>query len=116
VGVEIHSKPITAVGDPPARNTDRDCGEQRPPKRKREVREQAECAEGDPEDFAFHSVIVFSRAIGSAAEDALKSQHNSRSRAKSANSRDLGSHLRSVQKETYGAVGIGPIGDHVRLL
>ena len=59
--VEIHSEPVAAVGDPPARNANGNRGEQRPPQGKHDIGEQAESGEGDPEDFAFHPIILFRR-------------------------------------------------------
>jgi hypothetical protein len=63
-------EPVTAVGDPPARKSYGDCGGQRPPEWKSEICEQAERGEGDPEDFAFHTIILFWR-LPSAAEAAF---------------------------------------------
>lgn len=61
MGVEIYSEPIAAIGDPPARKDYRDCRDQRPPEGKHDIGEQAEGGEGDPEDFAFHRIILFWR-------------------------------------------------------
>ena len=58
------SEPVAAVGDPPAGEDNWDCRGQCPPKGKHDIGEQAERGEGDPEDFAFHTTIVFSPAIG----------------------------------------------------
>jgi hypothetical protein len=64
------SEPIAAVRDPPTGKGDWDRGSQRPPERKHDVGEQAESGEGDPEDFAFHTIILF-RRMSSAAEAAF---------------------------------------------
>ena len=57
-GVVLKSEPITPVRDPPAHNPARDRGGQGPPERQDEVGEQAEDGEYDPEDFAFHHLIL----------------------------------------------------------
>ena len=54
-------EPVATVGDPPARKSYGDCGSQRPPEGKHDIGEQAERSEGDPEDFAFHLIILFWR-------------------------------------------------------
>ena len=55
-------EPVAAVGEPPARvaNGDR-CG-QRPPEGKREVCNQAENGERDPEYFPLHTSILIPEA------------------------------------------------------
>jgi hypothetical protein len=56
-------EPVAAIGEPPARVTDRDrCG-QRPPQRKREVCNQAENGERDPEYFPLHTPILVPEAV-----------------------------------------------------
>lgn len=56
------SEPIAAISDPPTGKYDRDCSGQRPPEWKHDVREHSEDGEYDPEDFAFHRIILFWRA------------------------------------------------------
>ena len=51
-------KPIAAVGDPPAGKDDWDGSAERPPERKDDVRHYAKHGEYDPEDFAFHAIIL----------------------------------------------------------
>jgi hypothetical protein len=56
-------EPVAAIGEPPARVTDGDrCG-QRPPEGKREVCNQAENGERDPEYFPLHMSILVPRTV-----------------------------------------------------
>jgi hypothetical protein len=56
-------EPVAAVGEPPARVTDGNRRGQRPPERKREVRNQAENGERDPEYFPLHTPILVPEAV-----------------------------------------------------
>jgi hypothetical protein len=56
-------KPIAAVGEPPAGIADGDrCG-QRPPERKRHIRDQAEDRESDPKYLPLHISILDASAL-----------------------------------------------------
>lgn len=59
-------KPIAAVGDPPAGKDDWDGSAERPPQRKGDIRQHAKHGEYDPEDLAFHAIILC-REAGEAA-------------------------------------------------
>jgi hypothetical protein len=58
IWIRKSSEPVTAIGKPPTRNTERDCGEQGPPERQDEVRNQPRDAPGDPEDLLLHGTIL----------------------------------------------------------
>ena len=60
------SEPVATIGDPPAGEDNRDGGGQRPPQGKHDIGEQSERGEGDPEDLAFHPIILCRRAAEAA--------------------------------------------------
>lgn len=56
-------KPAAAVGDPPGNEYDRNSRRDSPPYREREVGQEAQKEEYDPEDFPLHIQIVGLRTI-----------------------------------------------------
>jgi hypothetical protein len=47
-----------AIGEPPAENHDRESRGHGPPEGQRKIGKKTQCGERDPEDLAFHIVIL----------------------------------------------------------
>jgi hypothetical protein len=58
------SKPIAAVSNPPTREANRDGGDDRPPKRQRQIGDEPADREHQPEHFALHVPILTTRIAG----------------------------------------------------
>src|SRR5258707_13683203 len=56
--VRVSLEPITAVGDPPTGHANRDRGENGPPKRQCQVRDETNHRKRHPKDFALHTIIL----------------------------------------------------------
>jgi hypothetical protein len=55
---EATLEPVGAVGDPPAQDADGKSGGDGPPERQKEVGDEAEYGESEPEHFPLHRMIV----------------------------------------------------------
>lgn len=52
------SKPVAAVGDPPAEDANGNRGAERPPQRKKVIGRETQDGENEPEDFSLHAPSV----------------------------------------------------------
>jgi len=52
------SKPVAAIGNPPTAETNWNGGEERPPERQSQVREEAQDRERRPKHLALHGLIL----------------------------------------------------------
>jgi hypothetical protein len=65
-------EPVAAIGHPPARISDGNGGEYRPPEGQRQIRHQAQSAEGEPKNLSLHIPILTGiRALGAAPAKAI---------------------------------------------
>src|SRR5580698_10582770 len=65
-------EPVAAICHPPARISDGNGGEHRPPEGQRQVRHQAQSAESEPKNLSLHlSILTGIRVVGAASAEAI---------------------------------------------